>query len=71
MTPPDDLPRLPNRRRDTSKRDYGRVVVVGGAVLGVVGNAILGTLKLGFMLVTAEDGEAADDVFDCGVLLGG
>jgi NAD(P)H-hydrate epimerase len=29
--PPADLPRLPSRRRDTSKYDYGRVVVVGGA----------------------------------------
>lgn len=29
--PPADLPRLPSRKRDTSKYDYGRVVVVGGA----------------------------------------
>ena len=29
---PPDLPRLEPRARDTSKRDYGRVLVVGGAV---------------------------------------
>ncbi|MFO0423447.1 MAG: NAD(P)H-hydrate dehydratase, partial [Planctomycetia bacterium] len=29
---PADLPRLPRRRRETSKRDYGRVLVVGGSV---------------------------------------
>jgi hypothetical protein len=28
---PADLPRLPRRSRDTSKRDYGRVLVVGGS----------------------------------------
>jgi NAD(P)H-hydrate epimerase len=34
--PPADLPRLPPRRRESSKRDYGRVVVVGGS-LGMAG----------------------------------
>jgi len=29
--PPADLPSLPARRGDTSKRDYGRVLVVGGS----------------------------------------
>jgi ADP-dependent NAD(P)H-hydrate dehydratase len=29
---PADLPRLPRRHRETSKRDYGRVLVVGGSV---------------------------------------
>jgi hydroxyethylthiazole kinase-like uncharacterized protein yjeF len=29
--PPADLPSLPSRRTDSSKRDYGRVLVVGGA----------------------------------------
>ena len=29
---PADLPRLPRRQRETSKRDYGRVLVVGGSV---------------------------------------
>lgn len=28
---PADLPRFPRRRRETSKRDYGRVIVVGGS----------------------------------------
>lgn len=28
---PSDLPRLPRRAAETSKRDYGRVIVVGGA----------------------------------------
>jgi hypothetical protein len=40
-------------------------------VLGVAGNALLGTLKAGLVVVTAEDCEEADDVFDCGVLLDG
>lgn len=30
--PPHDLPRLAARRRDASKHDHGRVVVVGGAI---------------------------------------
>jgi hydroxyethylthiazole kinase-like uncharacterized protein yjeF len=29
--PPADLPSLPARRTDTSKRDYGRVLVIGGS----------------------------------------
>ena len=53
MTPPDDLPRLPNRRRDTSKRDYGRVVVVGGAagMAGAPALAAMAALKSGAGLV--------------------
>ena len=30
--PPDDLPRMPPRPREASKRNFGRVVVVGGSV---------------------------------------
>jgi ADP-dependent NAD(P)H-hydrate dehydratase len=31
MTPPDDLPKLPPRPPEASKRDFGRVLVIGGA----------------------------------------
>lgn len=40
---PADLPRLPLRRRDASKRDHGRVVVVGGAV-GMAGAPALSAM---------------------------
>jgi len=40
---PDDLPRLPRRSRETSKRDYGRVVVVGGAA-GMAGAPALSAM---------------------------
>jgi hydroxyethylthiazole kinase-like uncharacterized protein yjeF len=38
-----DLPRLPPRHRDSSKRDYGRVVVVGGSA-GMAGAAALSAM---------------------------
>jgi NAD(P)H-hydrate epimerase len=41
--PPADLPRLPPRRRDASKRDHGRVVVVGGS-LGMAGAPALAAM---------------------------
>jgi len=41
--PPADLPRLPPRRRDSSKRDYGRVLVVGGAA-GMAGAPALAAM---------------------------
>jgi NAD(P)H-hydrate epimerase len=41
--PPVDLPRLPPRRRDASKRDHGRVVVVGGS-LGMAGAPALAAM---------------------------
>jgi len=41
--PPADLPRLPPRRRESSKRDYGRVVVVGGS-LGMAGAPALAAM---------------------------
>jgi hydroxyethylthiazole kinase-like uncharacterized protein yjeF len=40
---PPDLPRLPPRRRDASKRDHGRVVVVGGAT-GMAGAPALSAM---------------------------
>jgi len=51
--PPADLPRLPRRRRDTSKRDYGRVVVVGGAagMAGAPALAAMAALRSGAGLV--------------------
>jgi len=39
-TPPDDLPRLPARPDEASKRDFGRVLVVGGS-LGMAGVAAI------------------------------
>jgi NAD(P)H-hydrate epimerase len=50
---PADLPRLPRRHRETSKRDYGRVLVVGGSA-GMSGAAALaagGALRSGAGLV--------------------
>jgi hydroxyethylthiazole kinase-like uncharacterized protein yjeF len=38
--PPADLPSLPPRRQHTSKRDYGRVLVIGGSA-GMAGAAAL------------------------------
>lgn len=51
--PPDDLPRLPRRRRDSSKRDYGRVVVVGGSagMAGAPALAAMAALRSGAGLV--------------------
>ena len=53
--PPTDLPRLPHRSRDTSKRDYGRVVVVGGAagMAGAPALAAMAALRSGAGLVEA------------------
>jgi ADP-dependent NAD(P)H-hydrate dehydratase len=53
--PPPDLPTLPRRRRDTSKRDYGRVVVVGGAagMAGAPALAASAALRSGAGLVEA------------------
>jgi ADP-dependent NAD(P)H-hydrate dehydratase len=53
--PPTDLPRLPRRNRDTSKRDYGRVVVVGGAagMAGAPALAAMAALRSGAGLVEA------------------
>lgn len=51
--PPADLPRLPPRRRDTSKRDYGRVLIVGGAagMAGAPALAAMAALRAGAGLV--------------------
>ena len=51
--PPDDLPRLRRRRRETSKRDYGRVVVAGGAagMAGAPALAAMAALRSGAGLV--------------------
>jgi NAD(P)H-hydrate epimerase len=43
LKPPADVPRLPPRRREASKRDYGRVVVVGGSA-GMAGAAALAAM---------------------------
>jgi len=53
--PPTDLPRLPLRHRDTSKRDYGRVVIVGGAagMAGAPALAAMAALRSGAGLVEA------------------
>jgi NAD(P)H-hydrate epimerase len=63
MTLPVDLPRLPERRRDTSKRDYGRVVVVGGSagMAGAPALAAMAALKGGAGLaeIVAPEGAAA------------
>jgi len=51
--PPIDLPRLPARAADSSKRDFGRVVVIGGS-LGMAGApalAAMGALRSGAGLV--------------------
>ena len=50
---PADLPRLPPRDRDSSKRDYGRVVIVGGApgMAGAPALAAMAALKSGAGLV--------------------
>lgn len=54
-SPPPDLPRLPPRGRETSKRDYGRVVVVGGSsgMAGAPSLAAIAALKSGAGLVEA------------------
>ncbi|MFM9057511.1 MAG: NAD(P)H-hydrate dehydratase [Planctomycetaceae bacterium] len=61
--PPADLTRLPARRADSSKRDYGRVVVVGGSagMAGAPALAAMAALKSGAGLVeiVAPEGAAA------------
>lgn len=53
--PPANLPRLPRRSRETSKRDYGRVVIVGGAagMAGAPALSAMAALKSGAGLVEA------------------
>jgi NAD(P)H-hydrate epimerase len=53
--PLSDLPRLPRRNRETSKHDYGRVVVVGGAagMAGAPALAAMAALRSGAGLVEA------------------
>jgi ADP-dependent NAD(P)H-hydrate dehydratase len=53
--PPTDLPRLSRRHRETSKQDYGRVVVVGGAagMAGAPALAAMAALRSGAGLVEA------------------
>jgi len=50
---PSDLVRLPDRKADTSKRDYGRVVVVGGSagMAGAPALAAMAALRSGAGLV--------------------
>jgi NAD(P)H-hydrate epimerase len=50
---PHDLPRLPPRTRETSKRDYGRVVIVGGSagMAGAPALAAMAALRSGAGLV--------------------
>jgi len=50
-----DLPRLPRRNRETSKHDYGRVVMVGGAagMAGAPALAAMAALRSGAGLVEA------------------
>ena len=60
--PPADLPRLPRRQRDTSKRDYGRVLVVGGSA-GMAGAPALTAMAslrsgAGVVEVVAPEGVA-------------
>jgi len=54
-SPPHDLPRLAPRGRDTSKRDYGRAVIVGGAagMAGAPALAAMAALRSGAGLVEA------------------
>ena len=53
LPPPKDLPRLAVRQRDSSKRDYGRVLVVGGAtgMAGAPALAAMAALRSGAGLV--------------------
>jgi ADP-dependent NAD(P)H-hydrate dehydratase len=53
--PPPDLPRLPPRQRDSSKYDYGRVVVVAGSrgMAGAAALASMAALRSGAGLVEA------------------
>ena len=53
MPLPADLPRLPPRRRESSKRDYGRVAIVGGSagMAGAPALAAMAALRSGAGLV--------------------
>lgn len=53
IIPPPDLPRLPRRRLDTSKRDYGRVVIIGGSagMAGAPALAAMAALRSGAGIV--------------------
>ena len=53
VSPPVDLPRIAVRKRDSSKRDYGRVLVVGGAagMAGAPALAAMAALRSGAGLV--------------------
>ncbi len=53
--PPADLPQLPARAADTSKRDYGRVLVIGGAagMAGAPALTAMAALRSGAGLVEA------------------
>ena len=53
VSPPVDLPRIAVRERDSSKRDYGRVLVVGGAagMAGAPALAAMAALRSGAGLV--------------------
>ena len=59
--PPNDLPRLAVRQRDSSKRDYGRVLVVGGAtgMAGAPALAAMAALRSGAGLVDLAAPEGA------------
>src|SRR5689334_15719290 len=50
---PDELPRLPARKPDSHKGDYGRALVIGGSLgmAGAVGLAGMATLHTGAGLV--------------------
>jgi ADP-dependent NAD(P)H-hydrate dehydratase len=75
-TPPPDLPRLPPRRRESSKYDYGRVVVVAGSrgMAGAAALASMAALRSGAGLVEAvvpESIQATVAGFDPCVMTGG
>lgn len=63
LPPPNDLPKLAVRQRDSSKRDYGRVLVVGGAtgMAGAPALAAMAALRSGAGLVdlAAPEGVAS------------
>ena len=61
LPPPNDLPRLAVRQRDSSKRDYGRVLVVGGAtgMAGAPALAAMAALRSGAGLVDLAAPEGA------------
>ena len=73
LPPPNDLPRLAVRQRDSSKRDYGRVLVVGGAtgMAGAPALAAMAALRSGAGLVDLAAPEGVASIaagFDPGVM---